>query len=36
MYDNMNKAAQKMVKWQFLGFKDVIRLVSVIDIIVIF
>jgi len=22
MYDIMNKTAQKMVKWQFLGFKS--------------
>jgi len=32
MYDIMNTTAQKMVKWQFLGFKDVTRFGSVIGI----
>ena len=31
-YDIINKTAQKMVKWQFLRFKDVIRFGSVIGI----
>jgi len=29
MYDIMNKTAQKMVKWQFPGFKDIARFGSV-------
>jgi len=32
MYDIMNNTAQKMVKRQFLGFKDVTKFGTVIDI----
>jgi len=31
MYVIMKKTAQKMAKWQFLGFKDVTRFGSVTD-----